>query len=143
MAALEKGTPPRSKQFLAEHAEIAADLAVCLDGLEMVHSAATKVRRRPSPRPLLGAANASQPLGDFQIVREIGRGGMGVVYEASNCRWVGGWRSRCCRSRRRSILRGSNDFATKPKPPHSFITPTSCRSIPSASIAACISMRCN
>ena len=83
MAALEKGTPPNRKQFLLEHADIAADLAICLDGLEMVHSAATKVRRQPSPRPLLGGTQfASQPLGDFQIVREIGRGGMGVVYEA-------------------------------------------------------------
>jgi len=82
MAALEKGAPPERKQFLEQHAEIAKDLAICLDGLEMVHSAATKVRRQPSPRPLLGSANSSQPLGDFQIVREIGRGGMGVVYEA-------------------------------------------------------------
>jgi eukaryotic-like serine/threonine-protein kinase len=82
MAALERGPPPNRKEFLVEHAEIAADLAVCLDGLEMVHSAATKVRRQPAPRPLLGAENTSQPLGDFQIVREIGRGGMGVVYEA-------------------------------------------------------------
>jgi hypothetical protein len=82
MAALEKGDPPERKQFLEQHAEIAADLAVCLDGLEMVHSAAIKVRRPPSPRPLLDSANSSQPLGDFQIVREIGRGGMGVVYEA-------------------------------------------------------------
>ena len=82
MAALEKGAAPNRKLFLLEHSDIAADLAICLDGLEMVHSAATKVRRQPSPRPLLGGTNSTQPLGDFQIVREIGRGGMGVVYEA-------------------------------------------------------------
>ena len=32
---------------------------------------------RPTPTP-----PPAQPLGDFQLVREIGRGGMGVVYEA-------------------------------------------------------------
>ncbi len=83
MAALEKGTAPNRQEFIDRHREIAADLANCLDGLEMVHGAAMKVRRQPPPvRPILRAANSSQPLGDFQIVREIGRGGMGVVYEA-------------------------------------------------------------
>ena len=82
MAALEKGVAPSRQEFLERHREIAADLAICLDGLEMVHSAAVKVRRRPTPPPLIAGVNPSQPLGDFQIVREIGRGGMGVVYEA-------------------------------------------------------------
>lgn len=83
MAALEKGAAPSRQEFLDRHREIAGDLAVCLDGLEMVHSAAVKVRRQPPPaRPILAAVGPSQPLGDFQIVREIGRGGMGVVYEA-------------------------------------------------------------
>jgi eukaryotic-like serine/threonine-protein kinase len=81
MAALERGTPPDREQFLLRNGEIAADLAVCLEGLELLHSAARSVPQQIR-RPFVGGANESQPLGDFRIVREIGRGGMGVVYEA-------------------------------------------------------------
>src|SRR5262249_19020911 len=34
------------------------------------------------PPPSSAALHAGTPLGDFRLIREIGRGGMGVVYEA-------------------------------------------------------------
>jgi serine/threonine protein kinase len=82
LAALEAGQKPDREAFLARHAEIAAALAHCLEGMDALHqSSSAQPRSAPG-----GAAPADwQPgtvLGDFRILREIGRGGMGVVYEA-------------------------------------------------------------
>jgi serine/threonine protein kinase len=85
MAALEAGAKPNRQAFLARHPEIAGPLAECLDGMDALHAAASAPRQ---PSVEAGATNAAgeaqpeAPLGDFRIVREIGRGGMGVVYEA-------------------------------------------------------------
>jgi hypothetical protein len=70
LADLEAGRAPPREQLLAEHPDLAAQLEPCLSGIEFIHRAA-----RPGPE-------APTRLGDFQIVREVGRGGMGVVYEA-------------------------------------------------------------
>jgi hypothetical protein len=85
LAAVEAGTKPSRSAFLARHGEIADALAQCLDGLEALQESSSL---QSVPLPEVGAAGAlvelqpEAPLGDFRIVREIGRGGMGVVYEA-------------------------------------------------------------
>jgi serine/threonine protein kinase len=85
LAELEAGRYPSRSQFLARYPDLQVPLAACLDGLELVHKAAgSSSGSQPSLRTTLGEidfANAD-PLGDFRIIREIGRGGMGVVYEA-------------------------------------------------------------
>jgi eukaryotic-like serine/threonine-protein kinase len=83
---LESGRRPDRRQWLDRYPDLAGAINQCLDGLEFVHQAA------PLASPLSGSTGrvggtaddplAANPLGDFQIVREIGRGGMGVVYEA-------------------------------------------------------------
>jgi tRNA A-37 threonylcarbamoyl transferase component Bud32 len=70
LADLETGCPPDRQKLLAEHPELASQLEPCLAGIEFIHRAS---------RP---AAETPSRLGDFRIVREVGRGGMGVVYEA-------------------------------------------------------------
>ncbi len=70
MADLQAGNAPDREQLLAVHPELAAQLADCLAGIEFVHRATGLAAEEPAA------------LGEFRIVRELGRGGMGVVYEA-------------------------------------------------------------
>src|SRR5262245_65563389 len=85
---LEAGRRPDRRPFLERYPDLAGPLTQCLDGLELVHRAATKEKQSSSGPGAhatpsgLGDGPAANPLGDFQIVREIGRGGLGIVYEA-------------------------------------------------------------
>jgi serine/threonine protein kinase len=80
-AAVDAGTPLDRAVFLANHPTIASELAECLDGLEFLRSAAPGLST-PNESTQLSPLQSDGTLGDFRIVREIGRGGMGVVYEA-------------------------------------------------------------
>ncbi len=87
LAALEAGHRPEREKFLARHAEVAPALAECLEGLDFLRSAAPRLKQSAADRPAVAAAPAEElspaaPLGDYRLVREVGRGGMGVVYEA-------------------------------------------------------------
>jgi serine/threonine protein kinase/Flp pilus assembly protein TadD len=84
LAEREAGTAPRPEELLARHPDLAGDLKECLASLAYIKRASVKA---PEAGPAgNGTADAEAPgggvLGDFRIVREVGRGGMGVVYEA-------------------------------------------------------------
>jgi hypothetical protein len=86
-AAVQTGGKPDRQAFLARHPEIAELLAECLDALEFIENAAPQLQPSALEQANQVSAMAAEiqpegPLGDFRIVREIGRGGMGVVYEA-------------------------------------------------------------
>jgi eukaryotic-like serine/threonine-protein kinase len=83
LAALERGRRPDRSEFLARHAEVAEVLADCLGAMELVRSAAQDFGASSSePSADAPEVRPLTHLGDFRIVREVGRGGMGIVYEA-------------------------------------------------------------
>ncbi len=71
LADLQAGTAPDRARLLADHPELAGALEACLAGIDFIHAAGAGPERSPE-----------RVLGDFRIGREIGRGGMGAVYEA-------------------------------------------------------------
>lgn len=82
LSALEAGKKPDRQEFLSRHAAIAGALAECLEGMDALHQAGSA-----SQPPAAGGITHADwqpgmPLGDYRLVREIGRGGMGIVYEA-------------------------------------------------------------
>jgi serine/threonine protein kinase len=77
LAEIESGRRPDVDELLARNPEIAGELRACIEGLAFVNSAAAQMNAlTPQNLP------PQQPLGDFKLIREIGRGGMGTVYEA-------------------------------------------------------------
>jgi len=79
LAGLRSGSGPSRQDLLARHPDLAPRLAACLEGLEFVHFSASE---GAAPAPAGPDLLVAQPLSDFRLVRELGRGGMGVVYLA-------------------------------------------------------------
>jgi len=85
LRAAEEGRAPDRMELLARHPDLAPELAAFFAGQERFTRLAA---------PLRDAVSAAQEstiddklaeggrLGDFRLLREVGRGGMGIVYEA-------------------------------------------------------------
>lgn len=86
LRALEAGEAPDRKEFLARYPGLEEEIGACLEGLEFLRRAVGQMQ---------GEENAAEPesslftgsgrmLAGFRLIRLIGRGGMGVVYEAED-----------------------------------------------------------
>jgi serine/threonine protein kinase len=77
---VECGRPVSPEALLKRYPADAEYLREYLSGLNLFHAVA--VTPSAAGTSLMVGRRAGQTIGDFQLIREIGRGGMGVVYEA-------------------------------------------------------------
>src|SRR5262249_39279281 len=84
VTALEAGRPVDRLDFLQQHAPIAPALKKAMEGLEFIKEIGGQLADpdKPEETPFQPGPGRRKRLGDFRILRQIGRGGMGVVYEA-------------------------------------------------------------
>jgi serine/threonine protein kinase len=76
-ARVRTGQRPSVEEYCARHPEVAADLREVLPPLAGLVAARELLDAPPPP-----VVRHEKRLGDYLLLREIGRGGMGVVYEA-------------------------------------------------------------
>ena len=79
---LEAGEQIETQDFVAAYPEIAEELKSSIEKLQALQRIADGLDSSPAQVHAQLLSSAPSRLGDFVIYRELGRGGMGVVYEA-------------------------------------------------------------
>jgi serine/threonine protein kinase len=86
LEAIDRGQTPDREEWLGRYPQFAGELGKFLDDQDRVDMRVKPLREAAQavPARVVQRAKPEGPLelGDFRIVREVGRGGMGVVYEA-------------------------------------------------------------
>jgi serine/threonine protein kinase/tetratricopeptide (TPR) repeat protein len=82
LRALESDLPLNQDLLVAEHPDLADELRAHFRSLDDLHGIAAGFGADSSSISRVRNDQGAGRIGDFELVREVGRGGMGVVYEA-------------------------------------------------------------
>jgi WD40 repeat protein/tRNA A-37 threonylcarbamoyl transferase component Bud32 len=83
LKAIETGGAPDHEELIAAHREFEEELREYLKGEDLIARLGLKAKPRDAPRaPPPAPAGGPRIFGDFELLEEIARGGMGVVYRA-------------------------------------------------------------
>jgi serine/threonine protein kinase/WD40 repeat protein/Tfp pilus assembly protein PilF len=80
-----KGERPPLKEYIDRHPELAAEIREVFPAMAMMENIAIADESLEGKKPSARSQSpdtALRQLGDFRIIREVGKGGMGIVYEA-------------------------------------------------------------
>src|SRR5262249_54769090 len=80
-ARYRRGERPALQEYTDRHPELADEIRECFPAVVRLVLAGDDHGQAPRPAAP-SPAPALERLGDYRIIREVGRGGMGVVYEA-------------------------------------------------------------
>src|SRR5215831_20125681 len=85
LARYRAGERPSLREYIERHPELASEIREVFPAMAMMENIAlddASLEGEAHGRQSVGLAAPMQQMGDFRIIREVGKGGMGIVYEA-------------------------------------------------------------
>ncbi len=81
-AQIREGKRPSISEYVADYPDLADEIRDLFPALVMMEQVDHAIQQNDLPSDETDDVPAFKQLGDFRIIREVGRGGMGIVYEA-------------------------------------------------------------
>ncbi len=137
-----RGERPSLQEYVDRYPDLADEIREYFAALAEVEQVKENRREVEEPPPH-GPLPPLERLGDCRIIREIGHGGMGVVYEAEQVSLAGTSPSKSCPNSSGRTPGPRVASSARRRLPRSCTTPISCLFSASANITACATTSCN